>query len=64
MDQWDLYDMEHVTFVPKGMTPEKLQEGFEWLNSSFLSWRSIFQRLFKIQSSAGEGGTAGREWRS
>ena len=50
-DQWDLYDMEHVTFVPKGMPPEKLQEGFEWLNSSFLSWGSIFRRLFKIHRS-------------
>jgi radical SAM superfamily enzyme YgiQ (UPF0313 family) len=50
-DRWDLYDMEHVTFVPKGMSPEKLQEGFEWLNSSFLSWRSIFRRLFKIHRS-------------
>lgn len=34
-NQWDLYDMEHVTFVPKSMGPEELQEGFEWLNSSF-----------------------------
>jgi radical SAM superfamily enzyme YgiQ (UPF0313 family) len=50
-DQWDLYDMEHVTFVPKGMTPEKLQEGFEWLNSSFLSWGSIFRRLLRIHRS-------------
>ena len=50
-DQWDLYDMEHVTFVPKGMRPEKLQEGFEWLNSSFLSWSSVFRRLFKIHRS-------------
>jgi radical SAM superfamily enzyme YgiQ (UPF0313 family) len=50
-DQWDLYDMEHVTFVPKGMSPEKLQEGFEWLNSSFLSWNSIFRRLFKMHRS-------------
>jgi radical SAM superfamily enzyme YgiQ (UPF0313 family) len=50
-DRWDLYDMEHVTFVPKRMSPEKLQEGFEWLNSSFLSWSSIFQRLFKINRS-------------
>jgi radical SAM superfamily enzyme YgiQ (UPF0313 family) len=50
-DQWDLYDMEHVTFVPKRMSPEKLQEGFEWLNSSFLSWRSIFRRLFKVHRS-------------
>ena len=50
-DQWDLYDMEHVTYVPKGMSPEKLQEGFEWLNSSFLSWWSIFRRLFKMDRS-------------
>jgi radical SAM superfamily enzyme YgiQ (UPF0313 family) len=50
-DQWDLYDMEHVTFIPKGMSPEKLQEGFEWLNSSFLSWGSIFRRLFRIHRS-------------
>jgi radical SAM superfamily enzyme YgiQ (UPF0313 family) len=50
-DQWDLYDMEHVTFIPRGMSSEKLQEGFEWLNSSFLSWGSIFRRLFKINQS-------------
>jgi radical SAM superfamily enzyme YgiQ (UPF0313 family) len=50
-DRWDLYDMEHVTFLPKGMSPEELQEGFEWLNSSFLSWNSIFRRLFKIHRS-------------
>ncbi len=50
-NQWDLYDMEHVTFLPKGMPPEKLQEGFEWLNSSFLSWGSIFRRLFKMHRS-------------
>ena len=50
-DQWDLYDMEHVTFAPKGMRPEKLQEGFEWLNSSFLSWGSVFRRLFKMHRS-------------
>ena len=50
-DQWDLYDMEHVTFLPKGMSPEELQKGFEGLNSSFLSWTSIFRRLFKIHRS-------------
>jgi len=50
-DQWDLYDMEHVTFIPRRMSPEQLQEGFEWLNSSFLSWGSIFRRLFKIHRS-------------
>jgi radical SAM superfamily enzyme YgiQ (UPF0313 family) len=50
-DQWDLYDMEHVTYVPKKMSPETLQEGFEWLNASFLSWGSIIRRLFKMNRS-------------
>lgn len=50
-DQWDLYDMEHVTFIPRKMSPEELQEGFNWLNSSFLSWGSMFKRLFKIHRS-------------
>ena len=50
-DKWDLYDMEHVTFIPKRMSSERLQEGFEWLNSSFLSWGSIFRRLFKMNRS-------------
>ena len=50
-NRWDLYDMEHVTFVPKRMKPEELQEGFEKLNASFLSWRSIFRRLFKVHRS-------------
>ena len=50
-DQWGLYDMEHITFLPKSMSSERLQEGFEWLNSSFLSWGSIFLRLFKMNRS-------------
>ena len=43
--------MEHVTFIPRSMSPEKLQEGFEWLNSSFLSWGSIFRGLFMMNQS-------------
>lgn len=48
---WKLYDMEHVTFVPKLMTPAELQEGFEKLNSQFFSPGSIFKRLFKLKRS-------------
>ena len=40
--------IEHVTFVPKGMSSEQLQEGFEWLNFSFLSWG--LQYLQKLES--------------
>ena len=50
-NQWDLYDMEHVTFIPKKMSPEELQEGFETLNTFFLSWGSLFRRLFKMNRS-------------
>jgi hypothetical protein len=54
--------MEHVTFVSKRINPEKLQEGFEWLNSSFLSWRSILRRLFRIHRSLQIFGTM--NWQS
>src|SRR5262249_21259238 len=27
---WSLYDVEHVVFQPRQMSPERLQEGLEW----------------------------------
>jgi radical SAM superfamily enzyme YgiQ (UPF0313 family) len=42
---WSLYDVEHVVFEPKRMSPERLQEGLEWSWSQSYSWRSIFHRL-------------------
>ncbi|UCD71923.1 MAG: B12-binding domain-containing radical SAM protein [Syntrophobacterales bacterium] len=50
-DNWDMYDMEHVTFRPKGMTVDELERGYEWLNTNFLSWDSILKRIFKFHRS-------------
>jgi radical SAM superfamily enzyme YgiQ (UPF0313 family) len=42
---WPLYDVEHVVFQPRQMSPERLQEGLEWTWRQSYSWRSIFRRL-------------------
>jgi radical SAM superfamily enzyme YgiQ (UPF0313 family) len=42
---WSLYDVEHVVFQPRQMTPERLQEGLEWAWRSSYSWRSMFTRV-------------------
>ena len=43
--------MEHVNFQPKGMTVEQLSKGYEWLNSSFYSFSSMYRRIFKLHRS-------------
>src|SRR5205823_4439974 len=42
---WDLYDVEHVVFRPRRMSPERLQEGLEWAWRQSYRWRSLFTRL-------------------
>jgi radical SAM superfamily enzyme YgiQ (UPF0313 family) len=42
---WALYDVEHVVFQPKQMSPERLQEGLEWAWKQSYSWRSMFTRV-------------------
>jgi radical SAM superfamily enzyme YgiQ (UPF0313 family) len=42
---WTLYDVEHVVFQPKQMSPERLQEGLEWSWRQSYRWRSIFSRV-------------------
>lgn len=43
---WSLYDMDHVVFMPRGMTPEELQKGHEVVYKEFYSLPSIGKRLF------------------
>ena len=50
-NDWDLYDMEHVTFRPRGMSIDELQQGHQWLNANFLSWGSILRRILKVHRS-------------
>lgn len=42
---WSRYDVEHVVFEPRRMTPERLQEGLEWAWRHSYSWRSFITRL-------------------
>ncbi len=43
--RWDLYDVEHVVFQPKRMSPERVQEGLEWSWRQSYGWKSFFTRL-------------------
>jgi len=48
---WQDYDMEHVNFIPQGMSVAELQAGYDWLNSSFYSFSSMFLRIFRLHRS-------------
>jgi radical SAM superfamily enzyme YgiQ (UPF0313 family) len=42
---WGRYDGMHVLFQPRLMSPETLQEGFQWACQAAYSWRSIARRV-------------------
>src|SRR5262249_41757146 len=42
---WALYDVEHVVFQPRQMSPERLQEGMEWAWRQSYAWKSMFTRI-------------------
>jgi len=48
---WEKYDMNHVVFRPKKMTPTQLQDGFEWAYKSLYGYWSIVKRLFPFTRS-------------
>ena len=43
---WENYDMNHVVFKPKRMTPQQLQEGLDWAYRRLYGYGSIIKRLF------------------
>ncbi|WP_281184050.1 B12-binding domain-containing radical SAM protein [Trichlorobacter lovleyi] len=50
-NNWQDYDMEHVTFQPRGMTVQQLQDGYDQACRSFYSWGSMYRRIFKLHRS-------------
>jgi len=46
--EWDQYDMKHVVFRPKRMTPEELEEGFLRIHQQIYSFPSIHRKLKKF----------------
>jgi radical SAM superfamily enzyme YgiQ (UPF0313 family) len=47
---WSKYDLNHVCFMPKMMSPEALQNGYLWARQQIYSYESIFKRLKYIWS--------------
>jgi radical SAM superfamily enzyme YgiQ (UPF0313 family) len=43
---WERYDMNHVVFKPKKMSPAQLQEGLDWAYKKLYGYPSILRRLF------------------
>ena len=41
---WDLYDTAHAIFLPKHLTPEELELGYDWLYRRLFSHASIWGR--------------------
>jgi radical SAM superfamily enzyme YgiQ (UPF0313 family) len=50
-NDWRDYDMGHVNFIPDGMSAQELQDGHDWLNSSFYSFSSMYRRIFRLHRS-------------
>jgi len=48
---WEKYDMNHVVYQPKKMTPKQLQDGFNGAYKRLYGYRSIFKRLFPFRRS-------------
>ena len=46
-NHWPHYDMSHVVFKPKRMTPRELQEGYLWAQKYCCSPRSVLGRLLR-----------------
>jgi len=44
---WSNYDMNHVVFTPKNMSPEELQQGYVWALKYLASPSSIIARIKK-----------------
>jgi radical SAM superfamily enzyme YgiQ (UPF0313 family) len=41
---WSLYDTAHAVFRPRNMTPEQLEQGYEWMYRRLFSHASIWRR--------------------
>lgn len=47
---WDMYDVEHVVFKPRNITPEKLEQGLHWAWKETYKIPSIFRRISGTRS--------------
>jgi len=45
---WSKYDLEHVVFKPKNMSPEELEEGIRNISRKFYSASNLTKNIFKF----------------
>jgi len=57
---WSRYDGTKACFQPANMSPEELEEGYDWVRNRVFSYDSIFQRLEKLYRLWNETGV--RKW--
>ncbi len=50
---WSQYDMNHVVYRPRGMTPQELQQGYAWALKYLASPSSIVRRMRGRSAAAG-----------
>jgi len=46
---WANYDMGHVVFQPRNISPEALHEGYEWICKKFYSLEEIYKRIKNLR---------------
>jgi radical SAM superfamily enzyme YgiQ (UPF0313 family) len=47
---WDMYDTRHVVYKTTNLTPDELEEGYNWAYKEFYRWSNIFEASFKHES--------------
>ena len=48
-ENWDLYDTRHVVYQSRGMSAEKLKEGYDFAYREFYRWSAILKAGFHHQ---------------
>jgi len=51
---WDLYDTRHVVYAPSKLTPQELEEGYNWAYKEFYKWSNIYRSSFKSSLDQGQ----------
>lgn len=47
---WDLYDTRHTVYQPKLLTPQELEDGYQWAYKEFYRWNNVFQAALSHDS--------------
>ena len=49
-NNWDMYDTRHVVYKTINLTPDELEDGYNWAYESFYSWSNILKSSFRHES--------------